>query len=104
LLAATDDDLLARHGRWYIPHREPRYLRRNALVVLGNVGDPADERVVRALRCSLRSPDPIERGHAVWAARRLGRDDLLAEAGLDPGTETDPEVRAELVAPVERRR
>jgi epoxyqueuosine reductase len=104
LLAATDDELLARHGRWYIPHREPRYLRRNALVVLGNVGDPADERVAGALRCSLSSPDAIERGHAVWAARRLGRDDLLAEAGLDPGTETDPEVRAELVAPVERRR
>ena len=39
LLAATDDELLARHGRWYIPGREPRYLRRNALVVLGNVGD-----------------------------------------------------------------
>ena len=42
LLAASDDDLLARHGRWYIPRRQPRYLRRNALVVLGNVGDPAD--------------------------------------------------------------
>ena len=35
-------ELLARHGRWYIPRREARYLRRNALVVLGNVGDGTD--------------------------------------------------------------
>ena len=38
LLGASDDELMARHGRWYIPRRDPRYLRRNALVVLGNVG------------------------------------------------------------------
>ncbi len=36
LLAASDETLLARHGRWYIPDRAVRYLRRNALVVLGN--------------------------------------------------------------------
>ena len=35
LLAASDDELLARHGRWYVPRRQARYLRRNALVVLG---------------------------------------------------------------------
>ena len=27
-------------GRWYIPGREARYVRRNALVVLGNTADP----------------------------------------------------------------
>jgi hypothetical protein len=38
---------------------------------------------------------------AVWAARRLGRDDLVAAAGCpdDP----DPLVGAEVCAPVERR-
>jgi epoxyqueuosine reductase len=104
LLAAPDDELLARHGRWYIPRRQPRYLRRNALVALGNVADAGDIRVAGALARALGSPDPVVRGHAVWAARRLGRDDLIAAAGVDARREHDPAVRAELLAPVEARR
>jgi epoxyqueuosine reductase len=104
LLAAADDELLARHGRWYIPRREPRYLRRNALVALGNIADAEDPRVAGSLARALRSADSVVRGHAVWAARRLGRDDLIAAAGIDARSETDPAVRAELVAPVEARR
>jgi epoxyqueuosine reductase len=100
LLASSDDELLARHGRWYIPRRQARYLRRNALVVLGNVGDPADPAVASALRSALANPDPLVRGHAVWAARRLGLDDLIAAAGLSAGDDPDPTVRAELDAPV----
>src|SRR5690606_29555801 len=68
LLAATDDELLARHGRWYVPRREARYLRRNALVVLGNVADGRDARVAAALRRCLAWPDPLVRAHAVWAS------------------------------------
>jgi len=92
LLAATDAEVLARHGRWYVAERQPRYLRRNALVVLGNTGDPDDPRVVGALRAALADPDALLRGHAIWAARRLGRGDLLEAVAADP----DPEVRAEL--------
>jgi len=103
LLSASDAELLDRHGRWYIPRRQARYLRRNALVVLGNVADPADPAVAAGLGRALAHPDPIVRGHAVWAARRLGRDDLLAAAGLDRGTDPDPDVRAELTLPVPRR-
>ena len=80
LLALLDGDdaaVLAQVGRWYIPKREARYVRRNALVVLGNVGDPADPAVVAALERHLRHDDPLLRAHAVWAARRLGREDLL---------------------------
>ncbi len=95
VLRATDDELLARHGRWYIPRREPRYLRRNALVVLGNVGDPGDAAVVAALERFLASPDPMLRSHAAWAARRMGRSDLLAVLVDD----ADPSVRQELAAP-----
>lgn len=95
LLAADDDALLARHGRWYIPKRQPRYLRRNALVALGNVGDGAAPEVVRALVACLESDDPLVRGHAAWAATRLGRADLAEVALTD---ETDPEVLAELRA------
>jgi epoxyqueuosine reductase len=100
LLAASDDELLDRHGRWYVPRRQARYLRRNALVVLGNVADPADPAVAVALRKALADDDPLVRGHAVWAVRRLGRTDLLdAVAGDD-----DPFVRHERDAPVEARR
>jgi epoxyqueuosine reductase len=92
VLAATDEELLARHGAWYIPHRDPRYLRRNALVVLGNVGDGTDPAVRDALGTALRADDPMLRSHAVWSARRLGCDDLLVELTGDP----DPDVQAEL--------
>ena len=97
LLAASDDELLARHGRWYIAKREARYLRRNALVVLGNVADPGDPRVIGALRGALAHDDPLVRGHAVWAARRMGRSDLV------PADDADPGVREELTMPVEER-
>jgi epoxyqueuosine reductase len=78
VLAASDDELVARYGRWYIPRRQPRYLRRNALVVLGNVGDGSDAEVEAALRRALADPDPMLRSHAAWAAERLGRSDLVA--------------------------
>ncbi|CAN5850786.1 tRNA epoxyqueuosine(34) reductase QueG [soil metagenome] len=96
LLAATDEDLLARHGRWYIPRRDPAYLRRNALVVLGNIGDGDDGEVRSALGAALDHPRGVVRSHAVWASRRLGCDDLLSVVANDP----DPDVRAELVAMV----
>lgn len=99
LLAAPDDELLDRHGRWYVPRREARYLRRNALVVLGNVGDPADPAVVAALGRALADDDPLVRGHAVWATRRMGRTDLLGAVADDD----DGLVAAELAAPVEVR-
>ena len=78
LLDPDDDVVLARAGRWYIPRREVRYVRRNALVVLGNVGDGHDPAVADLLARYLAHDDPLLRGHAVWAARRLGREDLLA--------------------------
>lgn len=91
LLAATDDEILAAVGRWYIPGREPRYVRRNALIVLGNTADPSDPAVVAALVHALTDGDPIVRAHAVWAAARLGRRDLLPG-----GADVDPIVTAEL--------
>lgn len=96
LLDPDDVVVLERAHRWYIPRREVRYVRRNALVVLGNVGDGRDAAVADVLQRYLQHPDPLLRGHAVWAARRLGRDDLLAAlAG-----ELDPLVLAELGGPI----
>lgn len=94
LLARSDDELLRRFGRWYIPRRQARYLRRNALVVLGNVADGSSPAVEAALRRALADPDHLVRAHAVWAARRLGRHDLLSSLAA----ETHGDVRAELEA------
>jgi epoxyqueuosine reductase len=71
LLAADDETLLARHGRWYIAGRDPRWLRRNALVVLGNIGDPADPRVAETLARYRHHDDEILAEHARWATHRL---------------------------------
>ncbi len=72
LLTLDDDALMERFGVWYIPKRDPRYLRRNALVVLGNVGD-AESPVVRELLSTyLASDDELLVEHAAWAANELG--------------------------------
>ena len=72
LLKSDDDELLARYGRWYIPRREPRYVRRNALVALGNSGRGTDPEVIEIVHRYLSDPDPMLVRHAGWAARRLG--------------------------------
>jgi epoxyqueuosine reductase len=95
LLAADDSELLARHGAWYIPERHPRWLRRNALVALGNVAAGHEAAVVETLCRFLAHADPMLRAHAVWTARRLGRDDLLRTVADDDA----PEVVVELSAP-----
>ncbi len=94
LLEEDDEQILAKVGRWYIPKRQPRYVRRNALIVLGNTADPAAPGVRAALRRSLDDRDPLVRSHAVWAAGRLGLEDLTAHLEQD----RDPVVRAELQA------
>jgi epoxyqueuosine reductase len=96
LLEADDDTLRVRFARWYVPRRRPEYLRRNALVVLGNVGDGGDPRTEAVLRGALTHEAAVVRAHAVWAARRLGRDDLLSLVVGD----ADPEVEAELATAV----
>ena len=92
-LRDDDEEVLGAAGRWYVPRRQARYLRRNALVVLGNVGDAADDRVLALLEAGLGNEDPLVRAHAVWACARLGRPDLAD--GL-AATEADPMVREEL--------
>lgn len=93
LLDASDHELLASYGRWYLADRDPRWLRRNALVVLGNTADPSEARTVAVLGRYLSHRDPILRAHAVWAARRLSLDALL------PASDPDPDVSAELTGP-----
>lgn len=77
VLDEDDESLGRRVQRWYVPGRDVKVVRRNALVVLGNVGDSANVSVRRTVERYLRHDDEILRAHAVWAARRLGLDDLL---------------------------
>ncbi len=95
MLSEDGESLLANYGRWYIPQRDPRYLRRNALIALANVADGWHPEVEATLARYLDEPDELLRAHAVWAALRLGRRDLIADRpGL--GTDRSPLVREEL--------
>ena len=71
LLEADDAALLERHGRWYIPDRDPRYLRRNALVALGNTAARDDEGALRILERYRHGDDVLLAEHATWAADRI---------------------------------
>jgi len=71
MLKATDDELLSKLGRWYIPRRDPRYLRRNAILAIGNTGDPHDVRVRSAVDDAVNSDDDMLREHAQWSLQRL---------------------------------
>ena len=51
-----------------MPRNDPRYLRRNALVALGNVGRPEDAALAEPYAAG---DDPLLREHAEWALGRL---------------------------------
>jgi epoxyqueuosine reductase len=71
LLDADDESIDRRFAHWYIAGRDIRLVRRNALVVIGNAGDPDDARVHRVVEHYRAHIDPILADHADWAARRL---------------------------------
>ena len=74
LLEATDDGVMAVWGRWFLHDRDPRWVRRNALVVLGNAGPVADvglrARLDAVLEHYRAHHDPVLREHAEWAVLR----------------------------------
>lgn len=77
LLTSDDDTLLRSVDPWYIADRNPDWVRRNALIVLGNIGDPLSTEVRRLLATYLEHPDPLIRAHAVWAAARLNLKHMI---------------------------
>lgn len=91
LLDASNESLLDKFGSWYLADRDPRWLRRNGLIILGNIA-PVDisarensvmSPVEIVLRRYLRDIDPMLRLHALWAAVRLGRRDLVESLAVD---------------------
>ena len=69
VLTVGDRDLLDRFGHFYLPDGDPRYLRRNALVVLGNAGS---EDHLSLLTGYLMHPDAMLVSHALWAIEAIG--------------------------------
>jgi epoxyqueuosine reductase len=67
-LAADGPELRGRYARLYVPQNDPRFLRRNALVALGNSGAPEHRDVLERFA---HDEDPLVREHAEWALRRL---------------------------------
>ena len=67
-LEADGEELIRRYDRLYVPRNDPRYLRRNALVALGNVGSAADAPLAERYT---DGDDELLREHAEWALRRL---------------------------------
>ncbi|MDP8958133.1 MAG: tRNA epoxyqueuosine(34) reductase QueG [Actinomycetota bacterium] len=95
LLRSADRSLLVRFAHFYIPRRQSRYLRRNALVALGNTGGPD---AVPVLAGYVGHPDPLLRIHAAWALGRLPSAASRAALGERLAQEHDPQVRHELQA------
>jgi epoxyqueuosine reductase len=69
-LEAGDDELVRRYDRLFVPRNDPRYLRRNALIALGNAQDPGT-RGMSTLERYAQSDDPLLREHAEWALGRI---------------------------------
>ena len=67
-LEAPDEELRRRYDRLFVPRNDPRYLRRNALVVLGNTADSEARELAERYA---RSDDPLLREHAEWTLERL---------------------------------
>jgi epoxyqueuosine reductase len=67
-LSTDGDDLVRRYERLYVPRNDPRFLRRNALVALGNVGTEDDDELASPF---LESDDDLLREQARWAIELL---------------------------------
>src|SRR5207249_3240539 len=62
-LRGDASSLAEEYDRLYVPRNDARYLRRNALVALGNTGEPEDIAVAEAF---LEEEDDLLREQAAW--------------------------------------
>ena len=84
LLELDDATLLSQFSHWYITERNPTWVRRNALIILGNVADGSKAEVQSAIVRYLQHPQPVLRAHAVWAAARLNLQHFINFSDNDP--------------------
>jgi epoxyqueuosine reductase len=67
----SDSELLEKYGRWYVADRDPRWWRRNALIIIGNTAKKGDHWAQETLAQYAFGDDPLLAEHAQWAMRRL---------------------------------
>ena len=90
MLNMEDAQLLETVGQWYIADRNPMWVRRNLLIVLGNIGTAEDDSVRNVIQQFCSHTEPMLRAHAIWSAARLGLHQFI------PHTDHDPVVMEEL--------
>ena len=95
LLGMTPDEFRAAFKGSPLKRAKLRGLKRNASVVLGNVGSPDD---VPALAAALSDDEPLVRSHAAWALGRLGSPAAAAALRDRLDVELDAAVRAGVTA------
>ncbi len=93
LLGSDDRTLLERHVHFYVPRRQARFLRRNALVALGNTGGSLAVAVAAGFA---GQPDPLLRAHATWALGALGGPTAVAALRTAGDRERDASVAEEI--------
>jgi epoxyqueuosine reductase len=93
LLRLDEAGFEARFGRSPVRRIKRRGLLRNACVAAGNWGSQA---AVPLLVSLLSDPEPLVRGHAAWALRRIGGDPALRALSRALSVEEDSQVREEL--------
>ena len=90
MLNMEDAQLLETVGQWYIADRNPMWVRRNLLIVLGNIGTAEDDSVRNVIQQFCSHTEPMLRAHAIWSAARLGLHQFI------PHTDHHPVVMEEL--------
>ncbi len=68
ILAQSDASLNATYDHWYVPGRKMRFVRRNALAALGNIGEPSD---ISLAERYVDHQDSMLAEHAQWARDRI---------------------------------
>lgn len=95
VLGASDAELLGRFAHLYMPKRRPSHLRRNALVVAGNL---AEDDLFDVVAGYTGHPDPMLRAHAVWALAAIDGRRAVPVLSVVAERERHPDVIAELEA------
>jgi len=93
ILGMSDGEIDAMFLHWYVPKRNMRFVRRNALVALGNCGTDADLGIIAGY---LGHPDALLRQHAAWAAGSIGGGSAVQILRFARRHESDPHVAAEI--------
>jgi epoxyqueuosine reductase len=93
LASDTDGEIRARHGRFYLPERDPSTLRRNALIALGNVADPSSDAVIAVVDGARSHANLGVSDAAEWALARLAKRRTDALDVGDAADEADASAR-----------